>query len=242
MFFRDIDARLQIVISSDQINCHSRSRSIASTIYITLYNSCMPKSVRTRKAALPQIDTSASMNAMPQIPLAAVFSFLKDMRGALTWTAQDLIGTLKVSREDAEKILLLLQMQGYVQKTEDGEWLTTAAGEIVSGSKLPRFGGERIEQALATISERIAAINRDTRAEFRITKAVAFGDFLSDRPTCQAADIGIELSRRNRTADRDATKERHFLKQLGRKSRFLQIRPYERWMSERTHRRLAPVR
>ena len=65
---------------------------------------------------------------MPQIPLAAVFSFLKDMRGALTWTAQDLIGTLKVSREDAEKILLLLQMQGYVQKTEDGEWLTTAAG------------------------------------------------------------------------------------------------------------------
>src|SRR5438477_1724735 len=234
MFFRDMDGWLRIVISCDQMNCHSHSRSIASTTYITLYNSCMSKTGRTRKAAWPQIDTSARMNAMPQIPLAAVFSFLKDMRGALTWTARDLIGTLKVSREDAEKILLLLQMQGYVQRTENGAWLTTAAGEIVSGSKLPRFGGERIEQALATISERIAAINRDTRAEFKITKAVAFGDFLSDRPTCQAADMGVELSRRNRTADRDAMKERHFLKELGRKSRFLQVRPYERWMGERT--------
>jgi len=178
------------------------------------------------------------LDVMPLIPLAAVFSFLKDMRGALTWTEQDLIETLKVGRQDAEKILLVLQMQGYVQKTADGDWLTTAAGEIVSGSKPPRFSRESVEQAISTLRDRIAAISRDRRAEFKIAKAVAFGDFLTGRPICQAAEIGVELSRRIRAAQRDSTKEREFLKQLGRKSRFLYVRRYEKWMDERTHRGL----
>jgi len=186
----------------------------------------------TLNGALPRLD------AMPLVPLAAVFSFLKDMRGVLTWTEEDLIHTLKVTRQDAEKILLLLQMQGYVQKTDDRDWLTTAAGEIVSGSKPPRFSRENVEQAISALSDRIAAITRDHRAEFKIAKAIAFGDFLAGRRTCQAAEIGVELSRRIRTAQRDSVKEHEFLKQLGRKSRFLHVLPYQKWMNERTHRSL----
>jgi hypothetical protein len=201
----------------------------------------MPKPVRHPKALAPR-GPMPRLDVMPLIPLAAVFSFLKDMRGALTWTEQDLIDTLKVARQDADKILLLLRMQGYVQKTDDGDWLTTAAGEIVSGSKPPRFSRESVEQAISTLSDRIAAINRDRRAEFKIAKAVAFGDFLAKRPVSQAAEVGVELSRRIRDAQRDSAKEREFLKQqLGRKSRFLHVRPYEKWMDERTHRRLHRV-
>jgi hypothetical protein len=198
----------------------------------------MPKTVRNPKA-LTSRNPVRRLDVMPLIPLAAVFSFLKDMRGALTWTEQDLIETLKVGRQDADKILLLLQMQGYVQKTDNGDWLTTAAGEIVSGSKPPRFSREHVEQALSTLSGRIAAINRDGRAEFKIAKAVAFGDFLAKRPLSQAAEVGVELSRRIRAAQRDSAKEREFLKQLGRQSRFLHVRPYEKWMDERRHRRLT---
>ena len=197
----------------------------------------MPRPIRTPKTS-GSSDAAPRFDVTPQIPLAAVFSFLKDMRGALTWTEQDLIDTLKIGRQDAEKILPLLRMQGYVQKTDDGDWLTTAAGEIVSGSKPPRFTRESVEQALSTLSDRIAAINRDRRAEFKIAKAVAFGDFLAGRPVSQAAEIGVELSRRIRAAQRDSAKEREFLKQFGRKSRFLHVRPYEKWMDERTHRRL----
>jgi hypothetical protein len=198
----------------------------------------MARQIRAPKTS-GSTETAPCFDVMPQIPLTAVFSFLKEMRGALTWNEQDLIETLKVARQDAEKILLLLQMQGYVQKNQDGQWLTTAAGEIVSGSKPPRFSRDSVEQAICTLTDRIAAINRDQRAEFKIAKAVAFGDSLLDRPSFQAAEIGIELSRRNRAAKRDPAKEREFLKQLGRKSRFLRIQPYEEWMSERAHRRLT---
>ncbi len=170
---------------------------------------------------MPQLDS------LPSIPTAAVFSFLKDTRGALTWAAHDLAEALKLSEQDA-------------QNSDSQQWLTTASGEIVSGSTLPRLSRESVEQAVATLADRIAAINRDARAEFKIPKAVAFGDFLSDRPKVQAADVGVELRRRNPSSAYDPASEAAFLKQLSRKSRFLHIRPYEKWMTERPHRNLLP--
>jgi len=172
---------------------------------------------------------------MPKVPLAAVFSFLRDMRGALTWTAQDLIETLNIGKPDADKILTLLRMQGYVERTANADWLTTVAGESVCDSRLPRFQRESVDAALSTLSDRIAAINNDRQAEFTITKAVAFGDFLSGRANCQSADVGIELAAQKATGGDNGAR---FLKQLGARNRFLHIRPYEEWMGKRTHRRL----
>jgi hypothetical protein len=181
------------------------------------------------------------LDSLPPIPSAAVFSFLKDTRGDLTWAAHDLAEALKLSRQDANKILTVLQLQGYVHQNPDSQqWLTTASGEIVSGSTLPRLSRESVEQAVATLADRIAAINRDPRAEFKIIKAVAFGDFLSDRPKVQVADVGVELRRRNPSSAYDQASEPAFFKQLSRKSRFPHIRPYEKWMTERPHRNLLP--
>jgi hypothetical protein len=197
----------------------------------------MAKSSQTSKSR--SVASSAlNLGVMPTIPIAAVFSFLKDMRGTLTWREEDLIATLKVARKDAGKILALLQMQGYVQRTQSGEWLTTASGEIVSGSKSPRFKPANIEQAIAAVSARIANSNRDLHSEFKISKAVAFGDFLSRPSKCQAADVGIELRPRVAGKERDKTEERKFLKQLAAKNKFLHAQPYQEWMSERSHRRL----
>ena len=58
----------------------------------------------------------------------------------------------------------------------------------MSGAKPPRFTRESVEQAVESLRERIGQVNKDQRATFRITDAVAFGDFLlSDRPRVQAA-------------------------------------------------------
>jgi hypothetical protein len=177
----------------------------------------------------------------PSVTPSAVFSFLKDTRGALTWSIRDFQDCLNIEAKDAKQILAILQMQGYIQQKNDtDEYLTTASGEAVSGSKLPRMKSESVDEALSTIKERIAAINRDPRARFGIRKAVAFGDFMSKRAQVQAADVGVMLTRRappsgNEDNDKE---EKEFLKQIQARNRFVHVQRYQPWMSERTHRRL----
>ena len=197
----------------------------------------MARSTRKKKAtAVATPDAKPSLGSMPNIPVAAVFSFLKDKRGALSWTLRDLAQTLNISERDARGVLAILKLQGYVSETSDKELLTTASGEIVSGSKPPRFTRECVDGAFSGLSDRIAANNSDRNTDFKITQAVAFGDFLSGRANCQAADVGIALTPREPASGRDQVN--YFLKRLRGKSRFLNLRPYEPWMSQRSHRSL----
>jgi hypothetical protein len=197
----------------------------------------MAKSARKKKApAVATPDANPSLGSMPNIPVAAVFSFLKDQRGALSWALGDLTQTLHIGVPDARRVLTMLKLQGYVSEPSDNELLTTSSGEIVSGSKPPRFTRECVDRAVSELLDRIAAENRDRNADFKITRAVAFGDFLSGRANCQAADVGIELAPREPASGRDQVN--YFLKQLRGKSRFLNLRPYEPWMSQRSHHSL----
>ena len=202
-------------------------------------------------------------NALPSLPAEAALSFLKDTKGALTWSARHLADTLKINRPEAEQILAFLQAQGYVQPARHGEqadkresarsadqWITTPAGETVSGAKPARFTRESVEQALAALKDRINQSNKDPQAPFRITDAVAFGDFLfPDRARVQSAEVGIRLKRpedlRSQDASTtqarsasDAQAERKFLRDLRAKSALLNLRPYTDWMRHRTHRDL----
>jgi hypothetical protein len=190
-------------------------------------------------------------NSLPQIPAEAALSFLKDTQSALTWTARDLANTLNINRPEAEQVLALLQAQGYVQPARaSSEWMTTPAGETVSGAKAPRFTRESVEQALGALKNRIQQSNKNRQAPFRITDAVALGDFLvPDRARVQSADVGIRLARRedsrrdnnSATEPRSASEaqaERKFLRELRAKSAHLNLRPYAYWMRERTHRDL----
>jgi hypothetical protein len=181
----------------------------------------------------------------------AALSFLRDTKGSLSWSLRDLSRTLNISREEAERAVALLQMQGYIQAEsgKSGEWITTPSGETVSGAKTPRYDRETVEAALTSLKERIDNTNKDRAAKFQITRAVAFGDFLGeDRARVQAADVGIELSRRdhNRHADTasvgrsaaDAREEQWFLREIRGRSTLIDLKSYSDWMGMRTHRNL----
>ena len=188
--------------------------------------------------------TKTGTAIMPAVPAAAVMSFLKDTRGSVTWTARDLAETLGISAAEATKVLAIMEMQGYVKPTQGGkQWLTTAAGETISGSKLQHFTRERIEAVLSALKQRIVAVRKDFKSPFKITAAVAFGDFLGDSPRAQAPDVGIDFARRktDESTHGSATESKErlaFLKQLRGKNAPLRLLPYQEWMSKRSHLKL----
>ena len=184
--------------------------------------------------------------SLPSVPVTAVFSFLKETRGLTTWPTRLMADTLKISPKDAKQIISILELQGYVKPAGKDEWMTTIAGESVSGSKPPRYTPKRIDDSLASLRSRIAEANRDSKAPFKITAAVAFGDFLNNAARVQPADVGIELVRRKPAEDNpdstDSPKEHiardQFLKERLGKTALLHLRPFEDWMRIRTHRNL----
>ena len=204
----------------------------------------MPKKLRQTTASRNHAEPPGSGAALA-IPAEAALSFLKDTKGALTWTIRDLAATLNINRTDVDRVIALLQAQGYVQAAHaNGEWMTTPSGETVSGAKLPRFDRTSVEGALASLQERIQQMNKDAKSPFKVTTAVAFGDFLvKDRVRVQPAEVGIELSRRgDRLGDfqsaSDAREERAVLRELRTRTALLLLKPYADWMKSRSHRNL----
>src|SRR5580704_3835316 len=177
---------------------------------------------------------------------AAAFSFLKETKGLLTWTLNDLAKSLKISVAEGKQVLAALEMQGYIKPHGRDQWLTTLAGEAVSGAKSPRFTPESLEESLAALRRRIQLVNQDSKTPYKITDAVAFGDFLGGPARAQAADVGIQLVRRKSEGGEHSKKEQvarlAVLKQLRGKTPMLNVRPYEEWMGSRTHRSLLSLK
>jgi len=138
-----------------------------------------------------------------------------------------------------------MQFEGYVASAGGpGKWRTTLQGELVSGSKPPRFTRESVDKALSDLSERIRNTNSNPNALYKITDAVAFGDFLADPPRVQSTDVGIGLISRDDDPQppksaRDKAAESTFLKQLRGKGSLLRLQRYELWMGARSHRKSA---
>jgi hypothetical protein len=90
-----------------------------------------------------------------------------------------------------------MQLQGYVEPVaRTKSWRTTEAGLAVSGAKTARLTRKAVEEALSALRDRIQAINNDNSAEYTISEAMAFGDFLSEDARVQPADVGIRLTQR----------------------------------------------
>jgi hypothetical protein len=179
-----------------------------------------------------------------KLPVAAVLSFLKDSRGALSWNARDLKKSLNFGESEAAQVIAVLQLQGYAAPGDgSGEWLTTQNGNVVSGSKEPRFARETVLQAISELRERMQAVNKDSQAPYRVQTGVGYGDFLGGRERVQAADVGIQLAPRtsmksNKISARENAAQRAFLRILRNKNARLALHPYEEWMSARSHRKL----
>ncbi len=182
-------------------------------------------------------------SAVPVVPAQAALSFLKDTKGVVSWTPGEMAAVLKIPRKEADQVLAFFEAQGYVAPEGRSEWMTTAAGESVSGAKMPRFSRESVHKALTTLADRITDINKDKNSAYKIAEAVAFGDFLfEDRAKVQAADVGVRLVHRGEISDTrsasDAKAEASFLKHLRGKMQMLNLRPYADWMSKRSHKKL----
>jgi hypothetical protein len=85
-------------------------------------------------------------------------------------------------------------------------------------------------------------VNEDPNADYKITDAVAFGDFLGDAARVQAAEVGVRLMPK-KAEETTASAKQHraelaFLKQLQGKTALLHVEPYEEWMRSRSHRDL----
>jgi hypothetical protein len=175
---------------------------------------------------------------------AELLSFLKQTRVTVPWTERDLAKTLNIGVNEARQALAIMQFEGYVASAGGpGKWRTTPEGESVSGSKPPRFTRESVDKALSDLSERIRDANSDPNALYKITDAVAFGDFLADPPRVQSTNVGIRLILRNddpqqTESARDKTAKSTFLKQLRGKGSLVRLQRYEPWMSARSHRNL----
>jgi hypothetical protein len=174
--------------------------------------------------------------APSQLVREAVFSFLKDTRGMISWTARNLAETLGVTLAQANDALPILEMQGYVKRSGKDEWITTISGESVSGSVPPRYKKDAVESALNALRERIRRLNSDRAASATVVCAIAYGDFLSGRPRVQAADVGVELSARGRAY---AQQGAPLFATLRAKSPMLHLHRFEPWMVSRTHRKLT---
>jgi hypothetical protein len=209
--------------------------------FLTAMTRTKSQSHRAGKEASARTRPDGGTLRIPSIPVAEVLSFIKETRGAVTWRAQEMLDALKIGRQDAEQVIAILQLQGYVKPaSESQEWLTTLNGETVSDSKPPRFTPEKISEALSVLQKRIETTNRDRKSEFQVSDAVAFGDFLIGRSRVQAADVGIRLvARKSQVGERNSVREEiAFLKQLRAKSALVHLHRYETWMSHRSHRRL----
>src|ERR1700678_4741480 len=184
----------------------------------------------------------AKQGVMPAVAAPAALSFLKETKGMLTWTTKEFARGLGIKATEAGPALAIRQMQGYIKPAEGRNvWMTTLDGDSVSGATLPRFSADTVKQALADLSARIRASNRDTSSEFRIAAAVAIGDFLSERRRVQAANVGIELIRRkvSRTERRvPEGQEAGFLEALRDGEKKIRIVAFEPWMRHRTHLQL----
>lgn len=163
----------------------------------------------------------------------------------VTWTTLDMAKTLHISVAEANSVIPMLTMQAYVKSAgAKDEWMTTMAGENVSGSSTPQFTRESVEGELAALAERMKEVNRNTDSEFKVKTAVAFGDFLGEKHRAQAADVGVLLQPRgDKNGPRRASasvraKELAFLKNLRGRSREAHLCLYAEWMGMRTHRKL----
>ena len=167
-------------------------------------------------------------------------SFLKEWASGGPWTTNDLAASLRISTEEANTAVPVLQLAGYLAPAGSGKWRVTTQGAAVAGAQRPRFKRTSVERAIQAFKERVEALNRDDQAQFEVLQAVVFGDYLSGGEMLQPAEVGVELA--SRAGSRSAPEPgggAEALKRLKARSPMLTVRTMEEWMRSRQHLAIA---
>ena len=62
----------------------------------------------------------AHESAAQAVPAAEALSFLKEIKGAATWTDRDLAKSLNISMAEVKQVLAVMELQGYVEPAGTG--------------------------------------------------------------------------------------------------------------------------
>lgn len=78
-----------------------------------------------------------SPTSFPSVPAAELLSFLKEIGAAQIWTEKDLSKALKIAVAQANEVIAVLPLQGYIEPAgTTGKWRITEQGDLVSGLKM----------------------------------------------------------------------------------------------------------
>ena len=204
---------------------------------------------------------STPAQAIVQIPPPALLSFLKQASLEPAWNALYLAKVLSLNNSDAKKVIETMQAFGYIEPADKPKaWRNTEQGNKMAGAKRPRLKRESADGLIKDLLSRARQLHHDDRYLFETSKALVFGDYLTDHDPIQDVDVAVELQPKHEPADhrqllekRIAEAERgheHFksfldeqhvaqkdvLAALKGRSRGINIRQLEPWMQKRSHR------
>jgi DNA-binding MarR family transcriptional regulator len=112
------------------------------------------------------------------------------------WLKQE----LAIGKQSSTQVLRALQAEGYVEADlgrarRPDTWfkITDLGRRLIRASAAEPVKRSTARQAVASLMQRIEAINRNPQYLYSITKAVVFGSFLTDTDRLGDVDVAIEI-------------------------------------------------
>ena len=112
----------------------------------------------------------------------------------------------------------------------------------MAGAKRPRLKRGNAARLLAELIDRARQLHGDDRHLFQVSKAIVFGDYLTDRDPIQDIDVAVALQpkqepgEQRRLLDQQQVAEKDTLAALKGRSRGINLHRLEEWMLKRSHR------
>ncbi len=131
-------------------------------------------------------------------PAMRVRDLLRYLSWGDAWTVECLMERLNVSESEAARVLCELADLGYVETAApgwgEGRWKTTIKGSALGlASAAPPLRRATADRVVQRFLERVRHINADPYYLYRVSKAVVFGSYLSDRERINDVDLGVCL-------------------------------------------------
>lgn len=139
------------------------------------------------------------------ISILAVRRLLKKKYNS-DWTVVGASDVLEISQEETLKLLGELHAQGYIKpvgiRGERQYWRNTIKGNALANATAAKpIGRPKADKAFAEFMERVNQVNQDPYFLYKVVKVVLFGSYLTDVPTVNDIDLGIELDTKEKDPD-----------------------------------------
>jgi predicted nucleotidyltransferase len=125
-------------------------------------------------------------------------NFLRRYSGGMTFSRAAVGEFFSLTDEEAKQLIQGLETHGLIcwDKRTRAEWyLTTPEGNRLANASAARpITRATAKKALDGLLQRIEVINRDPQFPFRVSAAVVFGSYLSDKDRLGDVDVAIQLA------------------------------------------------